>query len=86
MVDFFERLITIVLPRVRDFNGLDPKSIDEGGVLNIGFREQMVFPEVNAEESPFVFSLGVSVVPTAKDPKEALRAYEELGVPLKNKS
>ena len=83
MVDFFERLITIILPRVRDFSGLDPHAIDAHGVLNIGFKEQFVFPEVNPEESPFIFSLGVNVIPRLKDRKEAIETYHRLGVPLK---
>lgn len=82
MVDFFERLITIVLPRVHDFRGLSLSSIDQRGSLNIGFREQFVFPEINPEESPFTFSLGVNVVPRKKDRDAALAAYRELGVPL----
>lgn len=83
MVDFFERLITIVLPRVRDFNGLDSKIVDHGGVLNIGFKEQFVFPEIEAEHSPLSFSLGVSIVPKIRDRKEALAFYKEYGVPFK---
>ncbi len=83
MVDFFERLITIVMPRVHDFRGIALSSIDNGGTLNIGFREQMVFPEINPEESTFSFPLGVNIVPRAKDRARALVAYRKLGVPLK---
>lgn len=82
MVDFFNRLITIVLPRVRDFNGVDPKVIDKGGVLNLGLREQFVFPEINPEESPVTFSMEVSLVPKHKDHKIAVETFRELGVPL----
>ena len=83
MVDFFTRLITIVLPRVRDFSGIDMKAVDEGGVLNIGFKEQFVFPEINPEESAFIFPLGVNIVPRAKDRAKAIELYKELGVPFK---
>ncbi|MBI4084952.1 MAG: 50S ribosomal protein L5 [Candidatus Liptonbacteria bacterium] len=83
MVDFFERLITIVLPRVRDFRGIDTDSIDSVGTLNIGFSEQMVFPEINPEESPVIFSLGINVVPRNKKREEAVAEYRRLGVPLK---
>ncbi len=82
-IDFFERLITIVLPRVRDFQGIDLSAIDAHGVLNLGFREQFVFPEVNPEESLFTFSLGVNVVPRTKKRAAAIEAYRALGVPLK---
>ncbi len=84
MVDFFERLITIVLPRVRDFTGIEDKNVDAGGALNLGFREQFVFPEVNPEESPFIFSLGVSLVPKKRDRVQAMETYKKLGVPLRS--
>lgn len=83
MVDFFERLITIVLPRVRDFSGIDLKAIDERGSLNIGFKEQFVAPEVNPEESPFTFSFGVTLVPKKRVRDAATSVYRGLGVPLK---
>lgn len=83
MVDFLERLVRIVLPRVHDFRGLNEAAIDEGGVLNIGFREQDVFPEINAEESTLSFSLGVNIVPKEKDRAKAIQAYKDLGFPFK---
>ncbi len=83
MIDFFDRLIRIILPRVKDFHGLNPKIIDKHGVLNIGFRDQMVFPEINLEESLLAFPLGVNLVPKSKNHKAALEAYYELGIPLK---
>lgn len=83
MVDFFDRLIKIVLPRVRDFNGLDPKIIDQKGVLNIGFKDCSVFPEIEAENSPLNFSIGVSMVPKVRNREAALLWYRENGVPLK---
>lgn len=85
MVDFFERLITIILPRIRDFSGIDLQSVDAHGILSIGFREQFVFPEVNPEESPVVFPLGVSLVPSRKNRKEALERLATFGMPLKKK-
>jgi large subunit ribosomal protein L5 len=84
MVDFFERLIKIVLPRVRDFRGLASKLVDAGGALNIGFKEQFVFPEIEPEESPFTFSLGINIVPRKKNREAAIEAYRRLGVPLKS--
>ena len=83
MIDFFERLIKIVWPRVRDFRGLDLHAVDSGGVLNTGFKEQFVFPEVKPEESPISFSLGVSLVPRNKSREKAVQKFRELGVPLK---
>ncbi len=86
MVDFFERLVKIVLPRVRDFTGLDQKIIDAGGVLNIGFRDQQMFPEVSPEKSPLSFSMGITVVPRKKNRVKAIQKFLELGVPLKTKN
>ena len=86
MVDFFERLITIVLPRVHDFRGVSDDSIDAGGVLNIGFREQFVFPEVNPEESPLTFSLGVNLVPRKRSRIAALDVYRAAGFPFAKKT
>jgi large subunit ribosomal protein L5 len=83
MVDFWTRLVTIVLPRVKDFNGIDPKDVDQGGTLNTGFKEQFVFPEINPEESLHVFSLGVNAVPRRKDRTAALQNLKELGLPFK---
>ena len=83
MIDFFERLVRIVLPRVRDFRGLDLKTIDGGGTLNIGLKEQQVFPEIDPEHSPVSFSLGISVVPRIKNRGKAVETYRALGVPLR---
>ncbi|MEK7181142.1 MAG: 50S ribosomal protein L5 [Patescibacteria group bacterium] len=85
MVDFFERLIRIVLPRVRDFSGLAIKSVDDHGVLNIGLKEQFVFPEINQEQSQLAFPFGINIVPKSKNRDLAIGTYRELGVPLKKK-
>jgi large subunit ribosomal protein L5 len=83
MVDFFERFITIVLPRVRDFGGIAPTAIDAGGTLNIGVRDHIVFPEIEPEHSPVTFSIGVSVVPRIKNRAKSVEEFKKLGVPLK---
>jgi len=83
MVDFFERLVTIVLPRVRDFTGLELSNVDHGGTLNLGVREQLVFSEISPENSPVTFGIGVSAVPRKKDHDVALAKFRELGVPLR---
>lgn len=85
MVDFFERLVTIVLPRTHDFRGIAHTSIDEGGALHIGFREQFVFPEINPEESTVSFSLGINIVPKVKvkDREKSVAMYQALGIQFK---
>lgn len=82
-VDFFERLITIVLPRVRDFVGLEHSAIDQGGTLNVGIRDHYVFPEVSPEKSPVSFALGVSVVPKRRNHARSVEKFAEFGVPMK---
>ncbi|MCR4328299.1 MAG: 50S ribosomal protein L5 [Patescibacteria group bacterium] len=82
MVDFFTKLVTIVLPRVRDFHGIDTGSVDEKGVLNMGVKEQIVFPEIDPETSTFSFSLGINIVPRKKNREEALEAFRALKVPF----
>jgi large subunit ribosomal protein L5 len=83
MVDFFERLITIVLPRVRDFRGINRTAIDSHGVLTIGVRDQFVFPEIEPEQSFVPFSFGASIVPKKKDEKRSWEEFMKLGVPMK---
>jgi len=83
MVDFFERLVTIVLPRVRDFTGLELSNVDHGGTLNLGVREHLVFSEISPENSPVTFGIGISVVPRKKNHDVSLAKFREFGVPLK---
>ncbi len=86
MVDFFERLVTIVLPRVRDFNGIERSAVDQGGTLNVGVRDHMVFPEISPEKSLISFSLGASMVPKKKNHDASFAAFVELGVPFKKET
>lgn len=83
MREFLTRLIRIVLPRVKDFRGLDRTNVDAHGALNIGLREQYVFPEINPETSKVSFGLQVTVVPRVRSRERALAFYESIGVPLK---
>ncbi len=83
MYDFLRKLDNIVFPRLRDFRGIDLKSIDKSGVLNIGLKEQVVFPEINPETSSVDFGLEISIVSSAKKRDEAVALYRALGIPLK---
>jgi large subunit ribosomal protein L5 len=83
MTDFLERLINIVLPRLRDFRGLNPKSVDSRGNFTVGLKEQAVFPEINAEISKVDFGLEISIVSNAKNKEEAVKLYRHIGLPLK---
>ncbi len=83
MNDFLERLINIVLPRVKDFKGIDLRGIDKNGNLSIGLKEHVVFPEINSDLLRFDFGLEISIVSNAKNKEEAIELYRLLGIPLK---
>lgn len=83
MRGFLAKLIRVVLPRVKDFRGLDRANVDQHGNLNVGLREQFVFPEINPEKSKVAFGLQVTVVPRVRDRARAIAFFESAGVPLK---
>lgn len=81
--DFSNRIINVVLPRVRDFKGLDQKAIDRNGNLSVGFKEQYVFPEISPDKSKISFGFEVTFVPRAKNREDAIMLYKSLGFRLK---
>ncbi len=83
MEDFLARLINFTLPRVKDFRGLALENVDHSGNLNIGFKEQFVFPEIAAEKSKVSFGLQVTMVADFKNRDKAIDFYRSVGVPLK---
>lgn len=83
MSDFAERLINLVLPRVRDFRGLDLKNIDQSGSLNIGLRDQKIFPEIDPNTSRVNFGLQITIVPKKKNREAMIDFYRSIGVPLR---
>ena len=83
MWDFLTKLVTIALPRVRDFRGLDPKSVDGHGNLNIGFKEHMVFPEIKSDEVEKIHGLEIAVSNSAANQEEGLELFKFLGFPFK---
>ena len=82
MYDFFEKLVRIVLPRLRDFRGVSLKSFDGGGNYSIGFSEALVFPEVDHSTFSKNQSLEITIVTTAKNDKEAEALLRALGMPF----
>ena len=84
MYDFIDRLISLALPRTRDFRGLETKNIDAGGNLNIGIREQIVFPEISHESVRTIFGLQVSMTTNAESRDEGLELFKLMGFPVKN--
>lgn len=83
MQAFLDKLIHIVLPRVKDFRGLKIGTIDDMGNITIGLREHIVFPETSDEDSKDIFGLAVSIVTTAKNRREAEAFLRYLGLPLR---
>ncbi|MBI2062755.1 MAG: 50S ribosomal protein L5 [Candidatus Yanofskybacteria bacterium] len=83
MYDFIDRLISIALPRSRDFHGLDQSKFDLHGNLNLGIKEQTIFPEVSYESLKDIFSLQVTVVTTAKNKEEGVELLHLIGFPIK---
>ena len=83
MIDFLERLIHLVLPRSRDFKGIESKSIDKEGNLTIAIKEHITFPEILPEKAKNIFGLEVTIVTTAKTQDEGLELLKLLGFPIK---
>ncbi len=83
MYNFLDKLISISLPRVRDFRGLSSKSFDGRGNYTIGIKEQIIFPEINFDEVEKVRGMDVVIVTTAKTNEEAFDLLKELGVPFR---
>lgn len=83
MYEFLDKLISIGLPRVRDFRGLSSKSFDGRGNYTIGIKEQLIFPEINFDEVEKVRGMDIVIVTTAKNNEEAFELLKELGVPFR---
>ena len=83
MYNFLDKLISISLPRVRDFRGLSSKSFDGRGNYTIGIKEQIIFPEINFDEVEKVRGMDIVIVTTAKTNEEAYDLLKELGVPFR---
>ncbi|MDZ4227588.1 MAG: 50S ribosomal protein L5 [Patescibacteria group bacterium] len=80
---FLDKLIHIVLPRMKDIRGLKPTAIDEMGNITIGLKEHTVFPETSDEDAKDVFGLSITITTSAKDEKEAKAFLRHIGLPLR---
>lgn len=83
MYDFLQKLICVVLPRIRDFRGISPKSFDGRGNYTLGLKEQSLFPEISYEEIDTVLGMNISIITTANTDEEARALLKELGMPFK---
>lgn len=84
MYAFLDKLINIVLPKVRDFRGISQNSYDEQGNLNIGLKEQIIFPEVDYKSVDKTRGLAITIATTARNKNEGKKLLEYLGMPFKN--
>ncbi|HIF29118.1 MAG TPA: 50S ribosomal protein L5 [Candidatus Marinimicrobia bacterium] len=85
MYDFFERLITVALPRTRDFRGLSFKSFDKRGNFNFGVKEQIIFTEINYDKIDSIRGMDINITTTASSDDEAYWLLKEFGFPLMDK-
>ena len=83
MYEFLDRLISISLPRVRDFRGLNPKSFDGHGNYSFGVTEQLIFPEIDYDQIDKVRGLEVTITTTAKTDEEGFELLKQLGIPFR---
>ena len=84
MYEFMDRLISIALPRVRDFRGINDKSFDGRGNYSMGITEQIIFPEIDIEKISRMTGMDITFVTTAKTDAEALALLKLMGLPFKN--
>ena len=83
MWEFFDRLVSVSLPRVRDFKGISPKAFDGRGNFSLGIREQIIFPEINYDRVERITGVNVTMVTTAKTDAEGKALLQHLGVPFR---
>ncbi|MCH8026759.1 MAG: 50S ribosomal protein L5 [candidate division Zixibacteria bacterium] len=83
MYEFFDRLVNVAIPRIRDFRGLKPTSFDGRGNYNFGLTEQLIFPEIDMDKIDKVRGMNITFTTTAKTDEEAKKLLTELGVPFR---
>jgi large subunit ribosomal protein L5 len=81
--EFFDRLVSIALPRVRDFKGVSPKAFDGKGNYTLGIREQIIFPEINYDKVEKIKGLNITVVTSARNDEEGRALLRALGMPFR---
>ena len=84
MYEFIDRLVSVSLPRVRDFQGINGKSFDGRGNYSFGTTEQIIFPEINIDKVNKLLGMDITFVTNAKTDEEAKELLKEIGVPFKN--
>lgn len=83
MYEFLDRLVNIAIPRVRDFQGVNPKSFDGRGNFNLGLKEQLIFPEIDYDKVDKIRGMNITFATTAGSDAEARQLLEEFGMPFR---
>ena len=84
MYDFFDKLVNVALPRVRDFRGLSDKALDGRGNFTVGIREHIIFPEIDYDKIDKIKGLNITIVTTARTDEEGKALLKMMGMPFKN--
>jgi large subunit ribosomal protein L5 len=84
MYDFFNRLVNVALPRVRDFRGVSPKGFDGRGSYSLGIKEHIIFPEIDYDKIDKIKGLNVTIVTTARSDEEGIALLQSMGMPFRN--
>jgi large subunit ribosomal protein L5 len=82
MYEFLDRLISIAIPRIRDFRGLNAKSFDGRGNYNLGVKEQIIFPEIEFDKVDQIRGMDISITTTAKTQQEGIALLKAMGMPF----
>ena len=84
MYEFFDRLVNVALPRVRDFRGISPKSFDGRGNFAVGLKEQIIFPEIDYDKIDKIRGMNIVIATTARTDEEARQLLRFMGLPFRN--
>jgi large subunit ribosomal protein L5 len=84
MYEFFDRLVSVAIPRVRDFRGVSPRSFDGRGNFSLGLKEQIIFPEIEYDKVDKIRGMNIAIVTTAKTDDEARQLLKLMGMPFRN--
>jgi large subunit ribosomal protein L5 len=86
MYEFLDRLMSVALPRVRDFRGISEKGFDGRGNYTLGVKEQIIFPEISIEKINAITGMNITIVTSAKTDEEGYELLKAFGLPFKNKN
>jgi large subunit ribosomal protein L5 len=84
MYEFFDRLVNVALPRIRDFRGISPKSFDGRGNFSMGIKEQFIFPEIDYDKVEKVMGMNITIVTSARTDDEARQLLKMMGMPFRS--